>query len=77
MIESPFKPEQRGGTEGNGGKTVWLGVLMGLGNSYPIGEKNASGTSFCVNRHPLAVNIANRFNRRDTQFRQPWIGREN
>jgi hypothetical protein len=25
----------------------------------------------------LAVNIVNQFNRRDTQFRQPWIGREN
>jgi hypothetical protein len=24
-----------------------------------------------------AVNIINQFNRLDTQFRQPWIGREN
>jgi hypothetical protein len=30
-----------------------------------------------ANPDPSAVNLVNRFNRRDTKFRQPWIGPNN
>jgi hypothetical protein len=47
-----------GGTEGNGGKTVWLGVLTGLGYSDGWKVGNAPGAILAQTGTPQTVNVS-------------------
>jgi hypothetical protein len=50
-----------------------------LGKTTRFGGENTPGPILAQigPTQTMNVNVVNRFNRRDTQFRQPWIGREN